>query len=1137
MAYNAVAQAELDTLSDDAHRSTIHGSPSPPPGNETLFQPLAVHFDNLGGSAFREDVPAEASGTRDISGMLRSFNSNGTSYDMLEDDDYEQADDEVRPRPLSFVARGTGSIGGEQGFQEHPENLTDNATYNATASSDHEESILVSNATSPELPVRTVSLVGSIPLRHPTPDLQSLQGAYIGNVERLEQSAERLSINSDLGEELRKMKVEQKLSESRRSSMLSIQTGEEILHQRPIARQYSTGSVSKSIVGMNNAARSGGYSPGGYVISPKGSIRSGSYTYSANRGRSTSRGSRLTQVSEPEQEGEADDYFGNTFIPTAAPPVPPHEQPLRDQNGVLHAILPYYDGRLSAPFEEGSNQGHVDPSVGPIERSATAASTDTLQQANHLFLDFDGVHRSGTTASTDTFQQARSLFRDFDGVHYLPPTREPSLMDPQARNSRRISTGDPHRRDRPVSYADPPPGYNMIYYPAPVPAMLNLPQRLSKLPSAALREKRRTKVLDALPPENRKSAHWEPGLAEVEHGEERDTRRKSADPLRRTNNLTDVPPQLRASAFFDQPAERQVVEVKQDSAVATLDSILEASAFAPVSAFTDHPIVGHVGGDVYRKQANRKSVNDLLSTKAEVPKNRDSLNLMPKRRQSSGQLQADRGNSRLSLNAALQRATIDSERPVGGEGDEVVNGGEGIPLRASQERRRTVEGVDEGIEEEEDNEEGANEDLEATGEEPEYFGAPTTLLAELQLRKQQQKQRTRTAATAYPNGMHSTLLELDAVAQVQKKSRQNKRVTLAWEDPSAAGLGSDDEGDDDVPLGILFPGREGLINEGNQRGPGNRPLGLMESREIEDNEPLSRRRARLRSGAVLQRELSPVKRVSTMYQLEVEGVPDSKEGDVDDVEGETLAQRTRRLKAAGDTSISRPVSRALSSDFASELMSQFGVDEEDKTKGKHKQKDPELEPEEETLGQRRKRLQAERHGKSRDLSGGDASATQARPLVKTRHSMADILQAHPAYGTRQASRESLPLPSSRIPQQMPARGVPSGAYRYMPSGLIPGAATSADLNPFQGGIPPANMATGYGYSNGMVYSNPLAYTNPAIKWNMGISNYPGPVPYAAGFPPQGSTSMLQLGLGQVPLAALDPGQRDVIDRWRQSVNH
>ena len=127
--------------------------------------------------------------------------------------------------------------------------------------------------------LRTASSEGVVQLQHPIPDLQSLQGAYIQNVERLEETAERMSeASSDIGEEIRKLHLEQKLSSSRRSSLLSSVAPEEENATRSRPRNVSTGSFSNSIVDVNNAARCGGYSPGGYIGSPRGSLRSSSWS-------------------------------------------------------------------------------------------------------------------------------------------------------------------------------------------------------------------------------------------------------------------------------------------------------------------------------------------------------------------------------------------------------------------------------------------------------------------------------------------------------------------------------------------------------------------------------------------------------------------------------------------------------------------------------------------------------------------------------------------------------------------------------------------------------------------------------------------------------------------------------------------
>ncbi len=1125
MAYNAIDQRERDVLSDDTNASTASGSPTARRAHRNFsFEPLTAEFENL-------DTAHHGRSTSDnLSEISRPRNFTGTSYDMLEDDDYEEQPEfeETSRAWNNAVQRGTGSKG-EDPHQSY--NIDDSMTVGTP----NNGPIVPSHESSTYPMMRIASSEGSVDLRHPTPDLQSLKGGYVENVERLERSAERLSMGSDIGEELRKMKLEQKRSESRRSSMLGSPV-EESLPMPPPYRQFSSTSVSNSIVGINSAARSGGYSPAGYVVSPKGSIGSGSYSYISSRGRSASRGSRLTQLPEPEQEGRPLDSFSADPVPLIGPPKPPaHGQLSRDQNGVLHAIpQQYYDL--------------------PKSPDAEYVAEDQIVQSP------EQLDRPDTRASNDTYQEGKSLFVDFDGVHYAPEEQQSPDHDAQAGFSRRTSLVRPSDGSRPQSYIDPLPGQNMVYYPAPVPAMLNLPQRLSKLPSAAQREKRRSQVLEALPDSNRKSAAWLPGLAEdgddagLDNDNKLSSKRKSKDLRHSMNDLSDIPAQLRASAFFDRPSEKQHVEVKEESAVATLDSILDASAHAPVTAFTDHPIAGRVGHEVYGRQLNRRSGVDFLN-KADNRKSAASTMMLGSQWQTSSPLEeaSKRSSRRFSVGTLLERRkTSEVNIPEQDEEQHTRPDGERVSLRQAYEwgyserddnptfhndqgHQRAVE-EDIGVEGEMGDGTGTEE---AAVEEPEYIGAPTTLLAELQLRKQQQKQRNRTAATAFPNGMHSTLLELDAVAQVQKKARQNKRTALAWEDPNTAGQGSGGDDDEDVPLGVLFPGRTGLVNKNNTRGNGDQVLGLMESREIEDNEPLSRRRARLRSGAPITRDRDPAKPTPSQptpseYQLEVSGVTDVLDEDED--EGETLAQRTRRLK--GQQGV-RPVSRAISAEFATEMMSQLGGGKE-KQASKAGGKTPE--PEEETLGERRKRLQAEREAKSWAVSGESGPSNRARPDAGTRRSTSGVLRA---------SHFSPPLSTAHLQQQpgFAPNGFPQGMYN---NGMVPGV-NGASFGAYGAEYPGASMGVGVNpYGGGpMGYSNPTLYNNmamahngfgPAMAYNnpmfhspsaMSMGGYAGGMPYANGMAPLVNA---RASYGQVP-TDIDPRQRAMIDQWRQSVMH
>ena len=73
-------------------------------------------------------------------------------------------------------------------------------------------------------------------------------------------------------------------------------------------------------------------------------------------------------------------------------------------------------------------------------------------------------------------------------------------------------------------------------------------------------------------------------------------------------------------------------------------------------------------------------------------------------------------------------------------------------------------------------ERAADEDAGEIEEDEASFVQPATLLAELQVRKAQLKSRNRTAATAYPQGMHSTLLQMDAVEEINTRKRRQQRV-------------------------------------------------------------------------------------------------------------------------------------------------------------------------------------------------------------------------------------------------------------------------------------------------------------------------------------------------------------------------
>ncbi|CRK24723.1 hypothetical protein BN1723_013364 [Verticillium longisporum] len=121
--------------------------------------------------------------------------------------------------------------------------------------------------------------------------------------------------------------------------------------------------------------------------------------------------------------------------------------------------------------------------------------------------------RPATPRSTMTYD-LNDAFGDFDGVHCEPdfgyfedvPMPEPEPM-PEPQSEQPFSRPD---MPRPQSYFDMQTGQQMMYYPARVPAMLNLPPKLSRKPKAAIRNARHSKVLQAM---------GHPGLGQAEYME------------------------------------------------------------------------------------------------------------------------------------------------------------------------------------------------------------------------------------------------------------------------------------------------------------------------------------------------------------------------------------------------------------------------------------------------------------------------------------------------------------------------------------------------------------------------------------------------------------------------------------------
>lgn len=1052
MSYNTLTQEDHDGLSEG--NGSIPSGPTSPV--EARFQPISAQLENLGGSAAMEDAEvAQRSTSSRLNSMIRSMGA-GVNYEMVEDDDYEDTTT-MSPKPY-----------------EHPSPLEEKPVEEESPPPPPPHTI----APTPVAPIRTASISQSLPLRHPTPDLQSLQGAYIGNVERLEQSAERLSISSSMEEELQKMKEDQRKLERQYSAPVGATT-----IPPPPSRQYSVGSHPNSIIDLNNVARAGGYTPGNYITSPHGSIRSESWQLHRYRSRGASQSSRLSTLPEPQKEGR------------------PLDSPI-----VLSSPQ-------NAPAMQSPNEIHESLGIGESD-----VPTD--------------MPRASSAASNDTYRQANSLFVDFDGTHYDNEAILSRQASFKASLNRQVSIDRPPLASEPQVH-DKPPNENMVFYPAPVPMMLNLPQKLSKLPSNAERERRRLQGISQIPMNARKSAAWlkDPNV-------ELDPVERRREQMRKSN----VPAHLRASAFFDHPATRQEVQLMNNSAVATLDSILDAASYAPVSAFTDHPIVGRQGANIYGRQKveSRKSSANLLNPELEQKqtKRKSSFSNLLKPRESAVLSKKD-SNELLSRNGSKGRLASRESKQLDFEDAEAGGAGRSrggsIRDRSAEMEQAAEDSLLPSDDELLDNEPENRDEEEAALED--YAGnvAPTTLLAELQMRKAQQKTRNRTAVTANSNGMHSTLLELDAIAQIQKKSREKKHVTLAWEDEDEAEKENND--DEDVPLGVLYPGKQTLIN---------RQMGLMEKREAEENEPLSRRRARLRGDpqAELRQSVAPSRlglglgnNRSTAMLSRIDLLKSPKGDTTDPEEGETLGQRVKRLKEKKAAELAAQPT-PLTGDFASDVLSSV-LKEEDaapqkplsaKAKGKQPIRPAvQAPPAEETLGQRRKRLREE--AARNVITSAAEPAAGPKPPLTTRHSMADILTGYPAGGRpggpRQVSQESAPEKRNTMMNMMPPRQASGPIPRVAANMGFGGGIRNSEVPIWNRNSTMMNANVNVNPSHGAMNGNGVLGNGGYIA--AGLPNGVG-MPWQYPFQAQGK-GISDIGMGP----PLDKKQRDLIERWRSSV--
>jgi len=718
--------------------------------------------------------------------------------------------------------------------------------------------------------------------------------------------------------------------------------------------------------------------------------------------------------------------------------------------------------------------------IEPRQRSQSRAQ-------EHQYVAYNPHSRqpSPLPPSTDGFDERslpleNRLFDDFDGVHC-----EVDLHLDMPQEQPRPQNRPMSYTNRPMSYAhlpplsQRPPQPPLVYYPAPVPAMLNLPPQLAKP-----RSNRESQILS-----NRKSIAGSPftgptGLdaadASVED-KKKDFRR----------SLANLPPQLRASVFFDQPLATPEVELKEESAVATLDSILDAAAKSPPVAFTEHPIAA---GPAFQRPDHARSRSSVM------------LN----NRQSVVSLGAHLNNRHSVANLGAYRSTIalvNDDRPYHQRQSSQLS----LP-----ERSGSGGGSSEGYPQEHPHDfDYARPDSQILGPNmhylppqerntpppmpPDHNALPTTLLAELEARKAQLRSRNRTAASAFPTGMRSTLLELDAVAQVQKKARAQKRTNLAWENPDDIRT---EEPDEDVPLGLLYAGANHTGGQTRKHDPNGLhamgdedvPLGLIVKREIEDNEPLSKRKERLK-GPTPDAPAQDSKR-ATVY-IDVPGIDAPQPQNDEEAEDETLAERLKRMREQKERE---------KSGFGTGSLRLSLDDEEVKEKKKSPTQTPPGEGEE-TLGQRRRRLQQEKD--QREKWKRESMFLQQE--VRQRNMM-DIIQ----------HQQNLPL-------HMRSQSAMAGM-------LNPGVNTYSGAGGFLGTIPGVNAPLAGGGMLGMGGGSPAT--------GMGMTNH------AMGVRPQSTIMMGGGGMGmpyaggvqmqiQAPMQMQAPMQNakqmEMVERWRSSV--
>jgi len=621
------------------------------------------------------------------------------------------------------------------------------------------------------------------------------------------------------------------------------------------------------------------------------------------------------------------------------------------------------DGRASSHSntimmrKRGGNIARDDSET--ASRSTSTASKTTLQKAESIFRTFDGVHRNiSLNSATDT---TASKFGDelYSGISKESKEKSSAQEAAPLDDSVDIPTGfqlpfrpistNAHNRQSRYSQLSPPLE-GMVYYPAPVPRVLNLPMKLSKRASAVAPIPQQFQRQSVFFADARKSAMYNYGpphqsqprtrTPDSNAGSDRASNNGSPErltpgrisPSKQRQSMMSMgmhnaalPPSLRASMYFDGNTQHvpHRVEVKAQSAVLTLESMLNASAQAP-AASRDSPNEGISAG-------KRKSPFERRTVSSIVPGRKDKSQEREDRKSKinylslgTWDLEADRKNARDLLEGAEgNKENNASGVSLSDDSPSVTNGPSAIAPWASNvlnsfDRFSVIEEA-----EAEDASSPPSPSLSSTTSPspPQPFTAPpNSLLAELATRKAAQRGRNRTAADAFPDGtMSATLLELDAVAEHERDKRVKHRTVLAWETDEVEGADNANhisenwqiEGadDDEVPLALLpvippkSPRRKLMQMASAIPGSnvGAQPTTLLGKKLVEDAEPLSARRSRLfgfggnaRSGA--RSVSSAAQLLSSSGNAGGADTDRPEKGDVTEPENETLAQRTQRLK-------------------------------------------------------------------------------------------------------------------------------------------------------------------------------------------------------------------------------------------------